>query len=184
MPRTVEEILAAQQAELEASQQRIKDLESQLSLSQGTISSQGEQLHIDAVNKRVAALQGAGYPPALCLAVKTVMEADKGRITGAPEDGLNLSISRPTKAEDGTEGVEELKLSTATDVVEFLLSAVPTGDGTEAAKLAGLHAGLGELNASAHEDRNSDKAKIDAVEAHEREAHPERFKDNGKGERL
>lgn len=174
MPKTVEELLASQQAELEAAQQRIRDMESQLSLAQGTISSQGEQLHAESVNRRVRQLQAAGYSPKLCQVVKEVLLADKSRIDGT--EGLALSVQ--TAGEDGTPS--ERKLASATDVVEYLLSAVPVAGAEDAARMAAISGGLGSLHASAHEDRNSEEARLKAVEELERKRHPERFGPDGK----
>lgn len=191
MPRTVEELLAEQQAELEASQRRIAELEqTNLSLS-GQVSTQGQQLHTDAVAKRVRKLQQAGYPPVLCLAVKAVMEGDKSRLqlaaepdeNGHVEGGLNLSISQPV-INGGEETIESKVLQSPTDIVEFLLSAMPLEKGNAAATLASVHDGLDELALSQHEDKNDDESRKQAVDQWERERHPERFKDGGKGERL
>jgi hypothetical protein len=180
MGRTVEEILAEERAAREASEARIAELESSLTLAQGTISAQGEQLHAENVAKRVAGWQEKGVSPFLCLAAKQLMLADK---PGAPtvEGGLNLSVTTTT---DGTPA--EQKLVSVTDVVEFLLSAAPIVSSEEASRLAALGANLGELQLSASpaDDKSAEQKAREQVEAHEREAHPERYADNGKGARL
>lgn len=178
MPKTVEEVLAEQQAELEASQRRIAELESNLSLSQGVIASQGEQLHRENVNKKVAALNGKVHP-AVLLAAKEIYLSDKSAINGEPEEGLALSV----QVANGEGGTEERKLQSPTAIVDFMLSAMPAEDG-EALRMGQLTADIGELHASAHTEANSEEAKIAAVEAHERATHPERFADDGKGARL
>jgi hypothetical protein len=174
MPKTVEELLASQQAELEAQQARIKELEQNLQLSQGVISDQGKTLHEKAVTERIAKLQSANVPPALCLAAKTVMLADKSRVTPGAA-GLNLSV---TTGEG--EATEEKTLQSPTDIVEFLLSAVPTGEGFDAARFAGMQTDLAKLSLSAHEDANDEEARKKAVEELERKRHPERFDEDGK----
>lgn len=186
--RTVEDLLASQQAELEASQERIRALEDQLSLSQGQVSSQGEQLHKEAVAKRVRKLQQAGYTPALCLAVKAIEEADKSYLhlsgrepdeDGFLEGGLNLSISREVQ-KDGESTLETQRLQTPTEVAEFLLLSIAPDKDSAASMLASLQDGLDDLNLSQHEEVNDEEAKKKAVDQWEREAHPERFDAEGK----
>ncbi len=181
MPRTVEELLASQQVALEEAQGQIAALTGQLQLAQGTIGSQGEQLHMDAVRKRIAALEGV-VSPSLALAAKIVMEADKSRITG--EGGLNLSITTATTDAKGEVQTTEQKLTSPTDIVEFLLSAAATEAGDVATAIAGAQHRIGVLHASAHETFTAEEEARAAVDANERTRHPERFADNGKGDRL
>lgn len=192
--RTVEELLASQQAELEAAQQRIAELEgSNLQLS-GQLSATSGQLNQDAISKRVRKLQEAGYPPVLCLAVKRVMSADKSRLElagrqpdedGHLEGGLNLSISHEVPAASGEGTTLETKtLQTPTDVAEYLLSAMVPDTENAAALLASVSDDIADLHLSQRDEANDDDAKKAAVDAMERERHPERFKDDGKGERI
>lgn len=175
MPQTVEELLASQQAELELSQQRIRELEETLSQTTGQLSQQGQELHKAAVDKRVAAMQKAGYSPALCVAAKQIFLGDTSRIVDG-ENGLNLSVQTPT-GEDGQ--TEERTLQSPSDVVEYLLSAIPTGEDAGAQAAANLREGLAGLQLSAQEDANSEEAARAAVEELERKRHPERFNDDG-----
>lgn len=181
MARTVEELLASQQVDLEQAQAQIAALSGQLQLAQGTITSQGEQLHMDAVRKRIESLEGK-VSPSLALAAKTVMEADKSRITG--EGGLNLSITAATTDENGEVQTAEKVLKSPTDVVEYMLSAAATEDGDIATRIAGVQHNIGLLQLSAHQERTAEDEAKAAVEANERQRHPERFKDNGKGDRI
>ncbi len=181
MARTVEELLASQQVDLEQAQSQIAALSSQLQLAQGTITSQGEQLHMDAVRKRIEGLEGT-VSPSLALAAKTVMEADKSRITG--QGGINLSITAATTDEKGEVVAAERKLSSPTDIVEYLLSAAASQDGDMATRIAGVQQNIGLLQLSAHQERTAEDEAKAVVEANERQRHPERFADDGKGDRL
>lgn len=181
MARTVEELLASQQVDLEQAQSQIAALSSQLQLAQGTITSQGEQLHMDAVRKRIQGLEGT-VSPSLALAAKTVMEADKSRITG--HGGINLSITAATTDEKGEVVTAERKLASPTDIVEYLLSAAASQDGDMATRIAGVQQNIGLLQLSAHQERTAEDEAKAVVDANERQRHPERFADDGKGDRL
>lgn len=182
MPRTVEEILAEERAAREAAEARLAEMEQNLSLAQGTISSQGEQLHTTSVAEKVRKLQGR-VPPVLLLAAKRIYEADK---PGVQTGGLELSVQNPVKDAEGKPGLTELKLDSATKIVDYLLASAPAISGAQATQIASVFDGIDNLvlaqDPGAEED--DDAAKIKAVEAYERESHPERFADNGKGERL
>lgn len=164
---TVEELLAEHQVALEEAERRIEAQATDLALAQGTIAAQSEQLHADAVAKKVKALQAEGYDPALCLAVKAIMLADKG--ASATDGGLNLSVQAGDKSVD---------LKSATDIADFLLSAVPPKGGVG----AGVLNHLSELHASQHEEKNPEQEAREAVDAYERERHPDRF--DAEGNRL
>lgn len=176
MPRTVEELLAEGQAEREAQAARIAELESQLALSQATATSAADTVHATRVKERAVALQSAGLPPALCLAARQIWLADAPH-KRPTEGGLNLSVATPP-AEGQTEpGTREFK--SASDIVDFLLSAVPTEKGVIVAQMATLHDNLDELNASQKAPENTEEAKRRSVDEWEREAHPERFNEDG-----
>lgn len=172
--QTVEQLLASQQADLESSAARIAALEGQLQLAHGQITDQGRQLHTEAVNKRIAAAQSVGVSPSLCLAAKTILLADESRITPDAQQ-LNLSVQLP-KADKPTE-VEEREIKSVSDVVEIMLSAATTG--VDAAQIAHVGQQIGQLHASAHEERNAEEQARAAVEENERKRHPERFNDDG-----
>ena len=168
---TAEEILASQQAEQEAQSRQITDLQTQLTLAQGTIEAQGEQLRTESVSKRVAQLQEAGYPPALCVAVREVLLADRG------DSDLCLSVQQGDSAKE---------LQNPTEIVEFLLSAIPVQLQEGAAQFAAVQRQLGQIHLAQHDAaaKSQEELSIDVVDSWERETHPERFADNGKGDRL
>lgn len=168
---TAEEILASQQAEQEAQSRQITDLQTQLALAQGTIEAQGEQLRTESVSKRVAQLQEAGYPPALCVAVREVLLADRG------DSDLCLSVQQGDSAKE---------LQNPTEIVEFLLSAIPVQLQEGAAQFAAVQRQLGQIHLAQHDAaaKSQEELSIDVVDSWERETHPERFADNGKGDRL
>lgn len=148
MDKTVEELLAGQQAELEAQQQRAEQLESELALAQGTINAQGEQLHRDRVAKKIGQLQEEGVAPSVLQRAEAIMLADYS--TG--EGSLSLSIS---SGEDSEETFQS-----ASDVVEYLLAAVPRGD--DASGVAAVMNGLDALSADKAED-DSVETKVDRI---------------------
>lgn len=172
---TVEEVLAQQQAEIEALRAQNEQYEQNLSLSQSTVTSLSEQVHTDNVDKRVKKL--SHLPPAVVGAVKSILLADNPA-KRTPEGGLNLSISIPPA--EGQEAKSH-EFKSATDVVEYLLSVMPTPDASQAAQQATIHANLDLSAAQLHPDErgHDEKAKAD-VDAWEREAHPERFDSDGK----
>jgi hypothetical protein len=172
MPKTVEEVLAQQQAQQEAADREIQALKSQLSLAQGTISSQGEQLHTENVNKRIVALQGEGVDPAVLIAAREIMLGDKSR--AGSDEGLALSVS--TLDEKGERG--EATLSTPTEIVEHLLSVMPR-DQARVGQMATLSVDLAQLHASQHSAKNPEEEAVAAVDAAERQRHPERFNEDG-----
>lgn len=179
MTMTVEELLASQQAAQEAADQRIAELTSQLQLAQGTLTHQGSTLHLSDVEKKVRKLSDAGLPPAVLLAARQVYTADKP--WEREQDGLSLSVQVAKTGGDGKVTTEGHDLTSPTEIVDFILSAIPTAGADEATRLASVH-----MNLAAQSEAQQDKA-TDAksqVEQHEREKHPERFKDNGKGERV
>lgn len=148
MDKTVEELLASQQAELEAQQQRAEQLESELALAQGTINAQGEQLHRDRVAKKISQLQDEGVAPSVLQRAEAIMLADYS--TG--EGSLSLSISSGEDTEE--------TFQSASDVVEYLLAAVPRGD--DASGVAAVMNGLDALSADKDED-DSVETKVDRI---------------------
>jgi hypothetical protein len=159
----LEELLASQQAAIEATQREAEELRQQLALAQGTISSQGQQLHTERVEKRIRQLQGEGVPPAVLTKAHEIMLADYG---ASSEGGLNLSVTTG----DGDDA-KTLEFSSATDVVEHLLLSVPRGEPV----LTGLSGEVAALHASQKQERTVD----DRATEIERELHPERFNDDG-----
>jgi hypothetical protein len=174
IPESVEQLLARQQAELEALQARLESSESNLSLAQNTITNQGRQLHLDNVAKKVESYKRQGMNPALLLAVQTVLEGDApGR--ESTDEGLNLSVKS---------GDETKTLQTPTEIVEFLLSAMPTDSAAEASRLAAISEGLGDWNLAQDREANGslESREVQArqlVDEWERERYPDRFNDDG-----
>ncbi len=148
MDKTVEELLASQQAELEAQQQRAAQLESELALAQGTINAQGEQLHRDRVAKRISQYQEEGVSPSVLQRAEAIMLADYS--TG--EGSLSLSISSGEESEQ--------TFQSASDVVEYLLAAVPRGE--DASGVAAVMNGLDALSSDKDED-DSVESKVDRI---------------------
>lgn len=190
--KSAAQILATQQAEIERLNQELAQARGDLSLSQGTTSALSQQVHTDNVAKKISALEGK-VPPSVLRNAQAIYLSDLSGTVGVPEgEGLQLSVpvTRRTTGTDGqaVETVEQTALNSPTAIVDFLLSAMPAVPYDEATRFAAIQA---HMDAQAEEaglalsgPDNSDEAKKALVEAHEREAHPERFKDNGKGERL
>ena len=65
IPKSVEELLAAQQAELEELRTKVATHEEREVALSAQVTDQGALLHVDAVNKRVARLQGKVAPSVL-----------------------------------------------------------------------------------------------------------------------
>lgn len=183
-PTSVEELLAQQQAELEALRAQHEQTTTALSAAQVALGSQGATLHANDVTKEIKGLVGA-LPPSVLLAAQAVMMEDKSWQAPAA-DGLNLSVQvvKPA-AEGGQATVEERKLQSPTDIVRFMLSAIPAvgAGGNAAVQLAAIHQGLGELNLSAHDAANDDEARERRAKANvdewEREHRPENFNADG-----
>lgn len=169
----LEEIVARQQAEIERNAAEMATLRSDLSLSQEQVSDQAEALRIENVSKKIAAYQEARIPPVILKRAKAVMLADKPG-TVNDEGSLSLSVQAPAASGDGT---EEKTFTSATEVVEYMLSAMPEAYSVE-------------INLSAQAVKNEGRAKsgsdakLDDLDKWERKEHPERFKDDGKGDRL
>jgi hypothetical protein len=179
---TVEEILAQQQADLERLQALVESQNAQLALSAQSAQTQGEVIHRNEVGKRIRALNGV-YHPSILLAAQQVLVEDKPW-TQPADGGFNLSVQAPSATKPGE--LEARDLKTPTDVVLFMLSAMPTleGGGDAAATLAAINANLDDFNLSAHRagtgggDPEADARA--AVDAWHREKHPELYGPDGK----
>lgn len=154
----LEEILASQQAAIEAGERDREALRKELALAQGTIASQGQQIHSENVTKKVRALQAQGIPPAVCTRVQDVLLA---AYDPTKENSLELSVGGKSM------GVEEL--------VDHLVGAVPTGEPLVPAD-GEIVAGLAELHASQQEEK-SPQEKADEIE---KDHHPDRYDSDGK----
>lgn len=121
---TVERLMAAQQAETERLAQENEKLRRDLALAQGIGNDNAEKLHASAVGSRIKALEGK-VPPSLLTRIEAIYLADKP----TSESTLQLSL-----AGAGDEG-KDLELGSATELVEFLLSALPIADNGDVASL-------------------------------------------------
>jgi hypothetical protein len=177
---SVEALLASQQADLEASEQRIAEMQARLDRADALLMSQGGTLHVNEVNEKVRKLQASGLPPVLCLSAREIYLADNpvARAAAGTEDGLNLSVQAPKPGAENGE-VEERKLRTPSDIVDHLLASVPRGE-VDAAHIAATLHGLDDLHLSVHDDKNPEADAKKAVDDFERQRHPERFDEEGK----
>lgn len=183
LPGSVEELLAQQQAEIERLNGLVDTQGVQLSAATQTVTALSTVTHRDQVLKQIAGLS-KHYPPSVLLAAQQVMVKD---VPGADySDGFNLSVQAP-KA-DGT-GLEAKELKSPSEIVAFMLSAIPTKDGQAAHDLARLHDGLLDgldaFNLSAHDAANGslesrEATAVAAVDEWEKKNYPERFGADGK----
>ena len=144
---------------LEALQARNAELEQKLSLAQGTISSQGEQLHAETVAKKVAALQAKGLPAEVCKRAQSIMLADNR--TDSDEDKLQPSVEGESRAFSPTE------------LTEWLLDAIPVASNGDVASLV-LDL-TGQSVEKRTEEEKSAKDKADSITA---ELHPDEAEAN------
>lgn len=164
---TVEEMLAQETARREAAEARLAAVESanvQLSAQVGAVTS---DLHTQGVSKRIAQLEAAKVPPAVLRRAQAIMLADR---PGVEENSLSLSI----QVVDGDKTVDKA-FGRASEIVDYLLSAMPADGGATAQVL--------DLSAAIEERQEAVKAEVsgkEAVDAWEKENHPERFDESGK----
>lgn len=160
--QSLEEILASQQAQIEVERQKREQVEKELQLARGTINAQGQQLHSENVDTRIRELQQAGLPPAVLVRARDIMLAD---YRPDNEAGLNLSV---------TTGEEQVDFQSATDVIEYLLSAIPQGPGAAASYAAAVTEAM-DLSAKEPQGKSAGE-KADEIE---QRLHPDRFNADG-----
>lgn len=172
MPKTVEELLAEQQARAEAQQAEIDRLNAQLTAAGTQLSAVTTTSWKAQVESECEKLQLAGCSPDFCNRVRVVKLAAGPQINVGDEDGLQLSVATG-KVEDGKPEVLELDLN---GIIDYLALGVPTKGGSEVTRMLALAGNLDEAAA----DRTSAEAKAKvAVDGWEKEQHPDRFNDDG-----
>jgi uncharacterized coiled-coil protein SlyX len=148
---TVEEILAQQRADIERLNQQLAEKDTQIALSQSQIATSLSSTHVRDVDDKVKRLQRSGYPAGVLLAARQVYIQDSPVAERDDDGSLQLSVQAP--GEKPGETVEK-KIASPTEIVDFLLSAMPTEQGQAATLLASINDGLGDLQLAAHDAVN------------------------------
>lgn len=168
------QILADQTARLEAAEARATAAEQTAAAAQGTLLAQGKHIHLAQVRERITELQrdpGRRLPPSVLLAAKIVMEGDYA--DSRDDDGaLVLSQKVPDTENEGQFKDQEFKLSTPTEIVEFMLASMPRSEQPDipvVGDLQDLHAAQADVKA------NADKQAKEDMDSLEKELHPHRF---------
>jgi ribosomal protein L40E len=177
MTLTVEELLAQQQAEIERLTGAIADRDAQLQASAVTTSALDQTVRAGEIKQKIKKHQDDGVDPAFLLAAQAVYIADD---TPRGTDGdLNLSVTTPRKKDDGTVEQVEQTLTTPTQIVDYLLAAVPRVTANEAARMAALTSGIPQLTLTAHEpkDEVAEKERVAREAAAAR--HPDLYNADG-----
>lgn len=154
-PTTVEEVLAAQQAQIEKLSSDLEAATQALSLSQSVTERTGKELHEARVEKKIKGFEGK-VPPATLVAAKTIMLADY-RPNGEPEGAsLKLSVQKDGEVTEQTLG--------ATEIVETLLASLPESNQGDVTSLILDLDGLASKKPEAV-DQVDPKAIADEIEA-------------------
>lgn len=168
VPDTVEELLASQQARIEAAEKRNSELETQLSQQDGRVASQEASIHLSNVGAKVKKWQDNNLPPAIVKAAKDILLAAGPQPSEVTEDSavLTLSITKEPESEGDAPEVEERHLS-VDGIVDMLLAAVPRiGPGSD---VTAVMREMDAFNASQRTDEKSaeERAKEILEEAEE-----------------
>jgi hypothetical protein len=152
---TLESILAQQQALIERLEARLEERDTQLSAANQQIGTLSDSDHDAKVLKKLRRLEGT-LPPSVLMAAAQVYRADRPSRQPDENGGLNLSVQATV---NGTE--TEHKLGTPSEIVDFMLSAIPAGteeQANAATVLAAVNEGLDSFHLSAHDEANGSPA--------------------------
>jgi hypothetical protein len=152
---TLESILAQQQALIERLEARLEERDTQLSAANQQIGTLSDSDHDAKVIKKLRRLEGT-LPPSVLMAAAQVYRADRPSRQPDENGGLNLSVQATI---NGAE--TEHKLGTPSEIVDFLLSAIPAGteeQANAATVLAAVNEGLDSFHLSAHDEANGSPA--------------------------
>lgn len=150
-PRTVEDVLGAQQAQIERTDAETAQLREELALSQQRLAAAEEKLHKDGVTEKIAAAQARGVSPAMLRVAKEIYLSDKPEVQ---YEGLNLSV---TTGEG--EAAEEHTLARPSDIVDLLLSVAPADAAAGAAAVQAAQASIDLSVVPPAEDKTDLKAR-------------------------
>lgn len=157
-PKTVEQLMASQQVQIEQAQAELEATKAELALAQGTTAANAAALHLSQVEQDVKAWQEAGVTPAVARYAKDILLA----VGPEPEptaDNAALMLSI-TKTVDGEPVVEETPLSLSQIVKDIVALSPKIGSGD----IATVMAEMDELNASQTKTKS---AKEKAQEAYD-----------------
>jgi hypothetical protein len=161
--KSLEQILAEQQARAEAAEERAAAAEQRAGALETTVLSQGQTLHTEGVRKEIQDLQRDGVPPEVAVRFQEIALADYGNNA---DGALNLSQT----GEDGEQ--KTIKLS-ATDIARYIVAGVPRQRVPQDVSAVG--ADIQQLNASQQKGKSASE-KADEIE---KELHPDRFEADG-----
>lgn len=150
-PRTVEDVLGAQQAQIERTDAETAQLREELALSQQRLAAAEEKLHKDGVAEKIQAAQARGVSPAMLRVAKEIYLSDKPEVQ---YEGLNLSV---TTGEG--EAAEEHTLARPSDIVDLLLSVAPADAAAGAAAVQAAQASIDLSVVPPAEDKTDLKAR-------------------------
>lgn len=165
----LEQILATLTARAEAAEARAQTLETNLAQTNGALSATTEQLHAETVTKRIKSLQDRGIAPAVLTRVEALLMADKPRIGESADEGLSLSA-----VVQGADGPETKEFGSVTEVVDFLLSAIPATEGQPQVGTLAHELALAQREGA---QELTTEQRTDAIE---KRLHPTRFDAEGK----
>jgi hypothetical protein len=164
----LEQILAEQTARAERLEAELEAERQRTASSNALLSATAEQLHASSVAEKVKAFQLSGsVPPAVLVRAEALYLSDKPRIDADETSALSLSA-----AVQGENGPETQEFNTVTEVVDFLLSAMPVPEDYDPAK---MQSNL-RLAQQTQQDGKTTTQKVDEIE---RRVHPDRFNDDG-----
>lgn len=169
------QILADQTARLEAAEARAERAENEATEAKTLLVSQGKSIHLSGIKEKIRNLQLSGLPPTVCLAAKLVYEQDND-LDREDDGSLTLSQDIPDPEKEGETKTVEVKLSSPSQIVDFVLASIPRGERPDLEVVGDLN----ELHAAQGDSQKDKEAKQKAdMDEWEKENHPERFNEDG-----